>query len=211
MNGVYGLKVVTPPSGEPVSTAEVQSHLRIPATDIDNGEVSRLITAAREYVETVTARQCLTAQYTMSLEAFPGRRIDEARPPGWRYGVIHIPRSPLVSVDAVNYYPFTTPSVLTLLDPSQYMWSNFREYGRLAPAPFLVWPISNPYQFDAVQITFTAGFGTADLVPERIKQCIRWLVGHLYEHREASVEAALQMIPVGLKDFIWASRVMEYV
>ena len=46
-----GIAVVTPPSEEPVSLAELQLHLRVDSTD-DNDYITALGKAGREWVET---------------------------------------------------------------------------------------------------------------------------------------------------------------
>lgn len=51
------LVIVTPPAAEPVSVAE--AHARIDASDEDT-LIGSLITAARELVETETARRLIT-------------------------------------------------------------------------------------------------------------------------------------------------------
>ena len=62
----------------------------------------------------------------------------------------------------------------------------------------------------AVRITFTAGWSSAGLVPARLKRAVKLLAGHLYEHREATLEARLERIPAGLRSFITAAAPWEY-
>lgn len=60
----------------------------------------------------------------------------------------------------------------------------------------------------AVTLT-TAGTGTNFVgeVPERLRAAIRLLVSHLYEHREAATEVALQEIPMAVDALVAPSRV----
>jgi uncharacterized phiE125 gp8 family phage protein len=213
MSPGYGDRLITPPTWEPVSTQEVINHLRIAGPDTDNGVVSDIITTAREYVETVSRRAIPQQQWQLTMDAFPGRQVDDYRPPTWRYGIIRLPRAPLISIDLVEYVDpgqSTQPFVYTTLASSQYQVDTNTEPGRLAPAPFVVWPATNPLAVQAVRITFTAGYTVASLVPARLRLAVKLLCGHLYEHREATAEQRVERIPLGLASFISSASTWEY-
>lgn len=205
----YGIELVTAPATEPLEVADITAHSRINANDIDQGVIAGFISSAREYVEQVTGRQIISAQYRMSLDMFPGRFLDDFRPPGWRYGTLRMPKPPLVSIDEVKY--IDTNGDLQTLATTEYQWSKRAEPGRLAPARFKIWPQTDPQSFDAVQVLFTCGWANAAAVPPRVKQAIRLLVAHLYENREATVEASLNEIPYGLQRFIGSCGYGEIV
>jgi uncharacterized phiE125 gp8 family phage protein len=213
MSPGYGLTQLVGPVAEPVTTADMLGQSRLISTDTDSVQLAFLITAAREYVETCTRRQLMTAQYLLTLDQFPGRQVDDYRPPTWRYGILRMPLPPLQSVQSIQYidpsqqtYPFT----LTTLVASSYQLSLNTEPGRVAPAPYQVWPATNPLAMEAVQVTFTAGYTSAGAVPARVKMAIRLLTAHLYEHREEGLEAALSKMPYGLAAFIHSMRTGEY-
>lgn len=204
----FGLELVTPQVGEVLTVADLQSQLRIEGHDADNALIGAYIVAAREYFEARTGLQLLTATWLFSSDRFPGRYAeDNIRPPTWRYGVIRLPKPPLQSVTLLQYVD--TDLVLQTLAASEYQVSTRRKPGRVAPAPFKVWPVTDPLSFDAVRVTMVCGFGTAAAVPERCKQAIKLLVGHLYENREDTVDGALGKIPLGLESFIRASSYGE--
>lgn len=219
----YGLQLVTPPVSEPFQVSDLQTALRISDADLAGGNLAGYITAAREYVEEQTRRQLMTATWLMTLDQFPGRRVDEYRPPGWRYGIVRMPRAPLVNVASVQYIDvnqqlqtipqYTPGSGPPNMITSQYYYqvSTIIEPGRVLPAPFTVWPVADPYSVEAVRITFTAGYASAALIPARILQAVQLLVGHLWEHREATIEQALACIPFGLQSFIRSGGYGEYV
>lgn len=52
------------------------------------------------------------------------------------------------------------------------------------------WPVASSSRPHPVTIEFTAGFESADHVPESIKQAIRLLVGHWFRYRDAGDDAA---------------------
>lgn len=214
----YGLNVVTPQVGEIFlpTDVDVLNHLRIDSSDADNSVLSLFITAAREFVEAVSARQFLPVQYLFTLDCFPGVHEDEYRPLSWRYGSIRLPKPPLISVDMVQY--IDTNGVLQTLQQNNdtitqggWQYSNKREPGVVAPQRFTVWPITDPQSYDAVQVTYTCGYANAAAVPQRAKQAIRMIMGHLYEHREDTIEQALSKVSPGALAFIAALTHAEYV
>lgn len=210
----YGEKLITAPTWEPVSVAEMQAHARtLGLDDAQAGRLTLAITEAREYVEVLTRRQIPQAQYALTVDQFPGRQIDDFRPPGWRYGIVRMPRPPLISIDLVQYYgpeQGEMPLTYTTLATSEYQVDANSEPGRLAPAPFLVWPQTSPLAMAAVKVTFTCGWATANAVPARLKQAIKLVASHIYEHREEALEVALARIPLGVKAFASSAAPWEY-
>jgi uncharacterized phiE125 gp8 family phage protein len=73
------LTTLTPPAVEPVTLAEAKQHLRVD-TDTDDGYISSLITAAREWCEAYCDETFIHAQYRMTLDSFP-IEIELPRPP----------------------------------------------------------------------------------------------------------------------------------
>jgi len=191
------------------------SHCRILTTDADVATMTGFILAAREYVETACRRVIAQQQWLMTVNQFPGRQVDDARPPTWRYGIFRLPFPPLISVDVVQYVDpsismIAQPFPLTTLDPSFYQYDAYSEPGLLAPSPYNVWPATSPLAFQAVQVTFTAGWTAVNLVPQRIKQAIMMLAAHLWEHRETTTEVALAKIPWGIQQWISSCSPKEY-
>jgi uncharacterized phiE125 gp8 family phage protein len=92
---------------------------------------------------------------------------------------------PVVSVDTFAYID-TTGALTTLpSDGSAYSTDLISEPSRIYPAYGVAWPITR-WQNNALQITFTAGYGaTASSVPARAKAAIRMLTSHWYWHRES--------------------------
>jgi len=216
MSPGYGLKMLQAPTWEPVVPGDMVHHSRIAQNDLDNGVIADCITDAREYVETATRRAIPQQQWLLTVDEFPGRQVDDARPPTWRYGIFRLPFAPLISVDQVAYidpgvgFGVAQPYPLTVMTPDEYQVDTYTEPGRLCPSAGKVWPATNPLCVQAVQISFTAGWTAANLVPGRIKRAIKLLAAHLYEHREATLEVALQKIPLGLAAFISSIAIHEY-
>lgn len=210
----YGLKLLVAPTWQPVAVADMEAHSRILATDVNAGTIQAFIDTAQDYIETATRRKIAQQQWLYTVDEFPGRQVDDYRPPTWRYGIFRLPFPPLISVDQVAYIDPTVsgaqPFPITVLDPSMWMYDANTEPGRLAPSPFNVWPSTNPLAFQAVQITFTCGYAALVNVPPGLVQAIKLLAAHLYEHREESTQDVLARIPLGLKALISANKAHEY-
>lgn len=217
MSPGIGLKLLQAPTWEPVEPGDMTGHSRIANADLDNGVVEGFILAARDYVETQTRRKIASQQWLLTMDQFPGRQVDDYRPPTWRYGIIRLPFSPLISVDSVKYvdpgYSGGQPFPLTTVDASMYQVKATTEPGQLAPNLFNVWPATNPLAFEAVQVTFTVGYADAATVKAQMPGlilAIKLLTAHFYEHREASTEESIKVIPLGLAALIAANSIQEY-
>ena len=57
-----------------------------------------------------------------------------------------------------------------------------------------------------------AGTGTHFIgyMPERIKQCIQWLAGHLYENRAATTQVDVKELPLGLQVLLSGLQVVRF-
>jgi uncharacterized phiE125 gp8 family phage protein len=209
----YGETLLTAPTWEPLTVSQVVSQSRLLAQEADAELIGAFITAAREWLEERTQRAIPQQQWEYSFDQFPGRQVDDYRPPTWRYGIFRLSRPPLISVDYVKYIADTAndpPFVYTTLATTEYQVDATTEPGRLAPAPYKVWPTTNALAMGAIKVGVTCGWPTADKVPARIKQALRLLVAHLHENREGTIEEALQALPYGIEAFASSCATWEY-
>lgn len=166
---LYGLVQTVAPASEPVTLAEAKAWLRLEIPD-DDDLVAALITAAREYAETVTGRALVSQTWRLTLDAFPADG-----------GGIILPLPPLQSVSSVVYVDGNGDS--QTLATTEYAVDTQRQPGWIVPAYGKIWPVTRG-QANAVQITFVAGYGTASAVPVAIKTAIKLLLANWYENRE---------------------------
>ena len=165
-----GYKLIQAPADEPVSITEAKAHLRV-----RDGETSQdaliemMIAAARQYAEIYTHRAFVTQQWRMTLDAFPNCPL-------------LLQKSPIQSVDSIIYTDMAG-STQTIVQGTDYVTDLDSEPGRITPPFGRVWPIPLP-QIAAVRVTFTAGYGEPDAVPDGIKTWIKLRVGSLFENRE---------------------------
>lgn len=174
-----GLHLVTPATTEPVTRAEAKLFLRIDNTDED-ATVDSLIVAARQYAETRTRRQFITATWLKTFSCLPFQ--------------LTLDYPPLIAVTTFQYYDLD--GALQTLSSTQYLVDTVTEPGQVVRAYQVVWPFIRQRP-DAVQVTYTAGYGsTAAYVPEGIKLAMKLLMGHWWENRETTAPGIVTNLPL---------------
>lgn len=173
------IEVSTAPSAEPISVPDAAKHVNIDIDD-DNAYLQGLIEGARTAVEDRTNRCLITQTIKMYMDSFPS--------------VIKVPRQPIQSVDSITYTDSNEET--QTLDASDYttdITGNRRPYPpRIEPAYGEEWPTTLPTIL-AVTVTLTAGYGdTGNDVPQSIRQAMKLMIGHWYEHR---MDAVLEGVP----------------
>jgi uncharacterized phiE125 gp8 family phage protein len=157
------IKVVSPPTEEPISRAEAKSHIR---DDLeDDSYVEDLIKTARKLAETYTWHSLAVQTFEYSLDNFPSGEI------------IRLPRPPTQSVDSITYKDRS--GNVTTIDPADYVLDG--EYVVLNSGKS--WPSFDPFPVNAVRIQFTSGYTE---LPDTIKEGMLLLIGHWYNNREAA-------------------------
>lgn len=158
------LQLITPPAAEPVTLADVKAHLKIDTADED-ALITTLITAARARAEWHTGRAFITQSWILRLDAWP------------QDGIAEIPLPPL---QAVSEIAVTAPDgVRTVLDLSHYFVDTAAEPGRIVFDELQ----RRTRSHDAVEIAFTAGYGTVSAVPAAVREGILQIIADLYTHR----------------------------
>ena len=163
-----GLTLTTAPDAEPLTLVEAKLHCKVDAND-DDALITALIVAARRLAEQQTGCALVTQSWRQTFDAFPAAAIALERPP-------------LASVQTVKYYD--TDGTLQTLGSGAYTVHTSGQLGLVAPAYGTTWPATRD-RLEAVEITFTAGYGNAAVVPQEIKQWMLLQIGHWYENREA--------------------------
>src|SRR5688572_30268254 len=128
MHTRYGLTVITRPTFEPVTLAEMRLHLRVAEDQTDEGSlITALITAARESVEKYTGRTlCDTTVEAAFYED-----------PDWYFD---LPKPPVIEVQSIRYSA-QTDGTDTLLAADQYtVDTSFGISPRIVPAYGVSWP-----------------------------------------------------------------------
>lgn len=212
---------LTQPAAEPITLAAAKQQLVIDDTfTADDALISVYITAAREYVERVMQRHIFQRTMILTLDYFP--LLSDCVYGADQYAYVSsyirslsiiIPKAGLVSVESIKYLD-TTNNTFATLPANTYMVDAISEPGRITPAAGCVWPYQQNYLPGQVQINYTSGsYGDGvevDNCPVAIKLAMLLLVSHFYAHREATTEATLTNIPLGV-DALLAPYTFETV
>ena len=202
------VQLVTPPAAEPLSLAQVKAHLRIDFDD-DNSLLTDMIVAAREVAETETRRALMTQTWKYVLDAFPQTPQSAL---SWQsnFDQFKLPFPPLQSVTSIVYTDSTGAS--TTISPTTYQVDTASEPGRIALNSGQVWPSVALSTIAGVVVTLVAGYTSAGLVPQSIKQGMLLVIGAYYENREEFiVDKQIKSIelPRGAASLFWRNAVRE--
>ena len=164
-----------------------------------------LVAKAVDWIEKSVSRQFLTATWCCYLDAFPPE--------------ICLERTPVRSVTEIQY--LDTEGVQHVLPADQYQvdCAVKNSPARIQPAYGLVWPVTRGYSrswptsdanhlgelaeitgcYNAVQVTFLAGYGAPADVPPALKQAILVIVAGWYRDREpTALGTTVNPIPFSL-------------
>ncbi len=178
-------KVTIEPNTEPVTLEEAKTHLRVTSTAEDS-YISSLITIARQWCEGYENTKYITQTVTVKYNAMRS--------------VIELPVGPAQSVTSFKY--IDDDQIEQTIDTADYVLDTYS----MPPLVYEAYDVEFPTPLDirnAVEIVYVAGFGDADAVPERIKQAIKLILTHLYEHREQNSELKLEEMPMNAKDLLF--------
>lgn len=191
--------LITAPTEEPVSVAELRAHLRDPA-DADS-VLTRLIKAAREYVEEATGLALISQTRELTLDVWPGGGDGL----GWWDGVqegaiigrapryVELPRGPLISITSVLTYD--TGNNATTWEAGNYFADTGTRPGRLALLDGAVWPVPTRAA-SGIVIRYVAGYANAAAVPNALALAILQIAAHWYENRELTAIDAVNKVPM---------------
>ena len=195
------LTIVTEPALEPVSVAELNDFLRLTGTAGSSDTILTALTvAARRYCEGVQNHAYIDQVLLLTSDGFPGGSY------------IELPMGPITSVASVVYY--STANSANTMTAANYYVDTVSSPARLHLAYGEIWPSLTLRPANAVEVQYTAGYGSAAAsVPEEARHAIKLIVGHMYEHREGS--DVKQMSPewiknsfVGVDSLLWLDRVV---
>ncbi len=156
------------PAVEPVTLPDAKAHLRIDGSAEDT-LIGSLIVTARLHIESVLALSLVTQSWSWFFDAWPS-------------GVaLTLPLRPVQSIAAVRLYD--ADGGTTTLAPDTYVLDGASAPARLVRQGAGVWP-SAGRTANGIEIAFISGFGDAATdIPEPIRQAVRLLIAHWYEHR----------------------------
>lgn len=179
------LRVITPPTVEPVSVETAKLFLRVDGTDEDT-LIASLVRGARETGEEMARRAFLTQTLEMVIDDWPPQFV------------LALMRPPLQNVLSVKYYNRNN---------AEASWTDYTVDARNEPGRihFNSTPGTTLLQSGGVVIRYVAGYGNTETdVPQRIKDAILALTAYRYENRESHV------VPKEIKNAFVGERVMWF-
>jgi uncharacterized phiE125 gp8 family phage protein len=161
----HTVRVVTPPTSEPVTIAEAKAQLSIGASDDSHdAELASLIAAAREEWE----RDTSIALITRTLEHRLPKFLD----------VVDLSVRPVIAVSSVKYID-TTGTEQTVSSSDYYLDGDQVRFLNTFVAP------TTQERSEAVKITYTAGYGSdSRACPELDRMAIKLSLANRFEDRD---------------------------
>lgn len=199
-------KVVAAPELEPLSPAEARAHVRGDTETAPDAELSRLISTAREWVESFTGRWL--AQQTIEVvgDGFGNKSRRELV-----YGYRHLPcwpdldlGWPVQSIESIKYTD--TAGVEQTLDPALYVPDTFSQPVRIDMAYGQTWPALR-FQANAVRVRAIVGPTEDEPIPAALRSAMLLMIGHLFENRKEASDLQTFAVPMGIETLAWPFRV----
>ena len=165
------------PASEPVTLTEAKKQCEIAASDTAHDDhLTLLIQAAREQWEHDTDSCVLTQVWSVTLDDFGGESF-------------RLPKRPITEIVDIQYYD--SGNVRTTLSTDVYSFNPANRSVHLNSLQ--TWP-STYERWDAVTVTYVAGYDYAADVPAVHKQAMRLLIGHYFENRDMIMADAMSTI-----------------
>ncbi|MEW6121360.1 MAG: phage head-tail connector protein [Pseudomonadota bacterium] len=181
---------LTGPTAEPLTVADLKDFLRI-TQDAEDALLARLVTTARQMVESAAARILMTQTWRVTRDAWPPS------------GLILLPLAPAMSLAAARLrHADGSETALPL--------SAFTLRGDRTPAVLACDRSALPAPDRAVggiELDLVLGYGDAGDVPGDLVQAVRLLAAHLYERREEAGLAGL--LPDGVAALLRPYRMVR--
>jgi len=182
------LIAITPPSGQVITTAEAKLRLNVVGT-ADDTMVAAMIATAQSKIETDLGRALLPQTWQQTAPSFKAMADCDG-------STIYLPIPPTKQVTELAYVNAAGATVI--VSPAVYVVIPGGYHGDiLIPAAGQAWPdTSLADRPDAARIKFEAGYVTAALVPDPIKQALHLMVGDMYAQRETFAFGVPQKVPM---------------
>lgn len=175
-------KVITAPTYEPISAADVAEYIRVDDLAEDQLLLDGMITAARQYLEQYLSRPIAT------------QTLEEALT-GWADPIVL--DSSLQSVTSIKYLDLN--GIEQTLASNQYLVDTYSEPAQITPAYNVEFPELYAVP-NNVKIRYVAGYtsgGSPDLnpMPKPLRFAMMLIIGDLYANREAGGDKPYQINP----------------
>jgi len=189
------LEIVTAPATGPVTLVEAKNWARVDITE-DDDLITSLIENATDQIQIVTGRQLVTATYDYFSSTW---ELNDK-------GILEIPLGNVASITSIKYKD--SDNNLITWDASKYEVNLKSQIAQIRPVSSESFP-SLGDEFNSVEIRFTAGYGAASSVPDRLKTAVYMMVSDAYENREQMTEIKLTENPA-VNRILWNYRLRDF-
>jgi len=178
-----GIKVITPPTGEPVTQLVCERHLERdgaydspPATQPDAELIAGMLSAAREHAEQFTSLSLAPQTLELALDRFPSNEIE-------------LTNGPVHSITSVTY--IDADGNVQTVDELDYVLDDYSDSFWLLPADGFTWPSTQSF-VNAVKIRYVAGYSLPDdspqpfPLPKSIRSALLVALKKFYDFRDTS-------------------------
>lgn len=182
-----GLRLVTPASTYPVTTAQAKAHCRVDGSDEDT-YIDGLIAAATAHVETLIGRAVAAQTWEYLLDEFADEML--------------IPLGPVLSVTSIKYNDIDAAE--QTLATTFYAVDLTSDPDRVVLADGAAWPTVNG-GVNQVTIRFVAGYST---VPPAIYHACLLLIGQWYDQRAGVSDKPISETPHAVRALLSTYQAM---
>ena len=183
-------RIVTPPTDDLnlISLDEAREFLYIDPDDYPDADLTKMIGAARSYVEQLLQRAVLESQWIYFRDSFFLEFFNESQTfvQRDRTNAIEIPRPDLITVEALTYFDADNTEQ-ALIEDSDFVVILVGEFlkSMIEPIQGSTWPTTF-YRKNAFKLEYTAGWAVG-VVPTEVRQAILITLGDMYENRQTNV------------------------
>lgn len=208
-------KVITPATDRLFSLATLYSQVEQVEIDTDGHPDDALLLgildAATDYAEKFTGRSLLLRTWEFALDEFPTSFGTTTTPADLQILRIEVPNPPLVEI--VSFMIGEESDDELLEEGVDYLVDDYGDKAVLRPVS--TWPTVFTAYPNLIKVRYRAGYQSeeepdsdATALPGGLRAAVLLMVGHLYDHREASVEKAMQELPLGVEALLRPYRVL---
>jgi uncharacterized phiE125 gp8 family phage protein len=168
------IKVVTPPTIEPVTLAEALTHCHV-SSDVEDDWFTATIKAAREAAENYQHRSYIEQTLELTFDCYPETPI-------------LLPLGPTVEDSVASIKIYDTADAETSLTLTDFFIDTDADPARISFNYGLTWPTTTLRNHSSVVIQYKAGYGTtAASVPYSVKEAMLLYIGHFYNNRAGEI------------------------
>lgn len=173
----HSIKIITAPTVEPVTVAEVKLHAHIDH-DVEDTVLTTWIKTARGLAEDYQRRSFITQTIELTYDDYPDVPL-------------LLPRAPVQSVTSIKIYD--TDNVETSLTLNNFIIDLDSQPARIDLGYLKSWPTTMLRPIAGVKIRYVAGYGDAAMsVPANVKDAIMLYCTYRNENRAGEIEAPKQ-------------------